>query len=177
MEPGGRLPPSHKPATYPYAELDQSALYSHPTSPRYFLKLSSHLCLGIPSCLFLSGSLTDTKRHDACLLYLSILDLITRIIFCEEQIPRGLFITYSQAGLLLLCLSTWRDPRVFMNVSMQEHHAFDKQVVFFYLAKFTIPKPLSLQSSCKLSFPTTRFKIPSLPNFALESPNIVFMWH
>jgi hypothetical protein len=48
---------------------------------------------------------------------------------------------------------------------------------FFYLAKFTIPTPLSLLSSCKLSFPISSFKIPFLPNFALKSTNTVFKWH
>ena len=54
---------------------------------------------------------------------------------------------------------------------------FSTNRLFFYLTKFSIPTPLSLESSCKLSFPITSFKIPSLKNLALRSPNIVCMWH
>ena len=54
MEPEGSLPQSQVPATCPDPEPDQSM--HHPPSWRYILILSSHLCLGLPSSLFLTGT-------------------------------------------------------------------------------------------------------------------------
>jgi len=48
---------------------------------------------------------------------------------------------------------------------------------FFDVAKFTIPKRLSLLSLCRLSFPTVCLKIFSLCTFALKSPNRIFVWY
>jgi len=45
------------------------------------------------------------------------------------------------------------------------------------MANFTTPTPLPLLISCKLSFPITCLKIPSLPTFALKTRNKIFMWH
>ena len=48
---------------------------------------------------------------------------------------------------------------------------------FFDVAKFTILKPLSLLSWCRLSFPIVGLKISSHPNFALNSHNTIFIWY
>jgi hypothetical protein len=48
---------------------------------------------------------------------------------------------------------------------------------YFVVAKFTTLTPLSLLSSCKLSFPIVGLKVSSLPNFAVKFPNRIFMWY
>jgi len=45
----------------------------------------------------------------------------------------------------------------------------------FYMVEFTTLTPLSLLSSCKLSFPVVGFNIYSFPSFALKSTNR--MWY
>jgi len=47
---------------------------------------------------------------------------------------------------------------------------------FFDLVKFTILTSLSLLSWCRLSFQIVGFKILSFPNFAIKSPNRIFIW-
>jgi len=47
---------------------------------------------------------------------------------------------------------------------------------FVYVANFTILKPLSVLSWCKLSFSIVGLKIFFLPSFALKSPNRIFIW-
>ena len=54
MEPEGSLPQSEVPATCPYPEPARSSPHT-PTSWRSISILSSHLRLGLPSGLFLSG--------------------------------------------------------------------------------------------------------------------------
>ena len=48
---------------------------------------------------------------------------------------------------------------------------------FFDVAKFAIQIPYSLLYWCRLSFPIVGLKIPSLPSFALKSPNGIFVWY
>jgi len=47
----------------------------------------------------------------------------------------------------------------------------------FDVAKFTILTPLLLLSWRRLSFPIVGLKLSSLPNFALKSPNRIFIWY
>ena len=64
----------------------------HPTSWSSILVLSSHLRLGLPSGLFLSGFPTKalytsllSSIRTTCPAHLILLDLIARTIFCEEH--------------------------------------------------------------------------------------------
>ena len=62
MEPEVSLPRLQKPATCPYPEPDQfSPWLPRPTSWRSVLILSLHLCVGLPSDLFLSVFPTKTS--------------------------------------------------------------------------------------------------------------------
>ena len=66
-------------------------IYPHPTSWRSILILSTHLCLGLPSCLFHSGFPTKTLYtplsspiRSTCPVHLILLDFITCTILDEE---------------------------------------------------------------------------------------------
>jgi len=61
---------------------------------------------------------------------------------------------------LVVSLPIRRGPGVLMNVSVWEHLALNNQ--FFDVAKFTILKPLSLLSRCRLSLPVVGLEIFSL---------------
>jgi len=92
MEPEGSLPHSQIPATCPYPEPARSSPHPpHLTSWRSILILSSHLRLGLPTCLFHSGFTTKTlytpllyPLRAAWSSHLFLLDLITRTIFGEQ---------------------------------------------------------------------------------------------
>ena len=91
MEPEGSLPHSQVPATCPYPEPARSSPRHHSISWKTGLILSSHLCLGLPSGLFLSGFLTKTLYmpllsliRATCPAHLILLDFITRTILGEE---------------------------------------------------------------------------------------------
>ena len=67
------------------------SIYTHPTSWRSVLILSTHLCLGLPSGLFPSGFPYKTlynplsaQIHATCPVHLILLDFITRTILGEE---------------------------------------------------------------------------------------------
>ena len=83
------LPHSQQPATWPYPEPDRSSPCPHNTSWRTIIMLSSHLRLGLPSGLFLSGFSIKTLYttllspiHATFTTHLILLDLIT--IFGEQ---------------------------------------------------------------------------------------------
>jgi hypothetical protein len=68
MEPEDSLPCSHEPSTGPYHERYESSPY-HPIICllRLIIMLSSHLRLGLPSCLFPSGFPTKPYTHSCSL--------------------------------------------------------------------------------------------------------------
>ena len=93
MDPEGSLPHSQEPATRPYPEPDRASSCPHLTSLRTILILFSHLSLGFPS-VFFSGFPTKTLYapplfpiRTTCSAQLSLLDLITRMMFGEEYRP------------------------------------------------------------------------------------------
>jgi hypothetical protein len=59
MEPECSIPNSQELSTCSYPEPDQSSPHHPPTSPRSILILSTHLRLGLPSCIFPSGFPTN----------------------------------------------------------------------------------------------------------------------
>ena len=91
LKPEASLAHSQPPAICQYPEPSRSSPCPHPTSLRPTLILSSHLRLGLPSGLLSSGFATTSlyapllySIQATCPAYLSLLDMITRIIFGEE---------------------------------------------------------------------------------------------
>jgi hypothetical protein len=92
MEPEGSSPCSEKPVTGPCREPRETTLHSHNLNRNYF-NIISHLLLGLPSGLFLSG-FPDKKYCVYVFIIFSarvtwsshpiVLDLITIIVFGEE---------------------------------------------------------------------------------------------
>ena len=88
MQPASLLPHSQDPATCPCPEPDRSSRCPlHPTSQRYILILSSHLRLGLPSCLLpLVFSLLKPCMHFSVLFRGFFKCVVTRLIFYEEDL-------------------------------------------------------------------------------------------
>jgi len=66
-----------------------------------------------------------------------------------------------------------RDPCVIMYLSVRKYLSISKHI--FYVAKFLILTSLSLPPY--VDFIHNGLKIFSLPNFALISPNRIFIWY
>jgi hypothetical protein len=91
MEAEGSLPHSQVSATCPYPEPDRFNPCPHPTSLSYILILSSRLCLGHLSGLFLSGFSTKTMYTPLLSplrvtypAHLILFDFITRTILGKQ---------------------------------------------------------------------------------------------
>jgi len=91
METECSLPHSQQHANCPCPDPHQFSPCPHPISWRPILIVSSHLRLGLPSCLFPSGFVTKLYTPllfsicDKCLAHLIIIDLISRVIFGEQS--------------------------------------------------------------------------------------------
>ena len=87
MESKGSLPRLQVPATVPILSQINPVHVSHPTSWRYILILSSHLCLGISSDLFPLGFPTKTLQLEIDFFTFDI--IIAHFLF----LPRLTFMT------------------------------------------------------------------------------------
>ena len=92
MEPERSLPHLQEPATCPYAEPNRSIACPHPTSRRSILILSPYLRPGLASRLLPSSFPTKTlyaplltSTRVTCPAHLSLLDVITRMMFGEVE--------------------------------------------------------------------------------------------
>ena len=96
----------------------------------------------------------------------------TRSYIEYTQIPSPI---YQYVVNLVASLLTRRSSVVLVNVSVREHRFLNKHV--FDAEEFTILKPLTLLSCCRLSIAITSLKIFSLPTFSLKLPNRIVMWY
>jgi len=93
MEPEGSLPRLQVPATCLYPEQIDPVHAPHPTSRRSIFILSTHLGLGLSSCLFPSGFPTKilytallSAKCATCPAHLILLDFITQVTLGEKYI-------------------------------------------------------------------------------------------
>ena len=146
METEGSLPHSQDPATCPYHGLVQSSA-PHPTSWRYILILSSHLCLGLQSGLFPSVHSTKPCLHLSS-PHLIIHDFSTRITFGEyRSLSSSLCsllhspVTSSLLGPNILLNSLFSNTlslRTSLNVSDQVPHPYKTtyKIIVLYIYNF-----------------------------------------
>ena len=120
---------SHKrpPLSLSWARPIQS-IYPHPSSWRSILILSTHLRLGLPSGLFLSGFPTKTlcaplssPIRATCPAHLILLDFITRSILGEEY--RGWVITFCKIWSSHLRDGMWHRVPWYKNINLLKESA------------------------------------------------------
>jgi hypothetical protein len=90
-----------------------------------------------------------------------------------HQVYLNIVSCLSKYGQFLVRLSIRIRPSEFMNVTMCELRTLT--IRFLDVAKFTALNPLSLQISCKLSFPIVGLQMSSLLTLALKSPSKIFV--
>ena len=156
MEPECSLPHSQVPATCPYPEPDQSS----PCSPTHFL--NTHFNTILPSTPRVLQAVCPTRFptkvlyapplfpiRATCFANLILLNLITRMIFCEEyrslnstlcNFPHSL-VTSSPLGpniLLSTLLSNTLSLRSSLNVSDQVSHPYKTtgKITVLYILNF-----------------------------------------